>query len=204
MLDDRNGIRQCANRLSPLFELDPDESEGHDAVAIYFHPYQNQVSSDKLKNNIWTHCSRILTTLRTRQTAPSELGFLFKSLSYRWSKLCRHVSCIVWECFHLFIRCLFWMKSDDRLFLSRSKQQMRLRRLPFCQCFTISVTTAINCLELRAVTRWSASRGLRFVYRFGVKTKWSEWPRQTRICWHGPWNWATRYLKLLFVVRQLF
>lgn len=107
MLDDRNGIRQCANRLSPLFELDPDESEGHDAVAIYFHPYQNQVSSDKLKNNIWTHCSRILTTLRTRQTAPSELGFLFKSLSYRWSKLCRHVSCIVWECFHLFIRCLF-------------------------------------------------------------------------------------------------
>jgi hypothetical protein len=43
-LDDRNGIRQCANRMSPLFEIDPDESEGHNAVAIYFHPYQGQVS----------------------------------------------------------------------------------------------------------------------------------------------------------------
>lgn len=43
MLDDRNGIRQCANRMATLFELDSDEAEGHDAVALYFHPYQNQV-----------------------------------------------------------------------------------------------------------------------------------------------------------------
>jgi hypothetical protein len=43
LLDDKNGIRQCANRMSTLFELYPDETEGHNAVAIYFHPYQNQV-----------------------------------------------------------------------------------------------------------------------------------------------------------------
>lgn len=43
MLDDKNGIRQCANRISTLFELEPDETEGHEAVAIYFYPYQNQV-----------------------------------------------------------------------------------------------------------------------------------------------------------------
>jgi hypothetical protein len=44
LLDDKNGIRQCANRMSNLFELESEETEGHDAVAIYFHPYQNQVN----------------------------------------------------------------------------------------------------------------------------------------------------------------
>lgn len=48
MLDDRNGIRQCASRMTTLFELQPDETEGHDAVALYFHPYQNQVCASKL------------------------------------------------------------------------------------------------------------------------------------------------------------
>ncbi|KAI6227541.1 FYVE-type domain-containing protein [Aphelenchoides fujianensis] len=44
-LDDRNGIRQCANRMAHLHELQPNETEGHEAVAVLFYPYQNQEMS---------------------------------------------------------------------------------------------------------------------------------------------------------------
>ncbi|KAI6206583.1 FYVE zinc finger [Aphelenchoides besseyi] len=41
-LDDRNGIRQCAERMASIHMLEESETEGHDAVAILWHPYQNQ------------------------------------------------------------------------------------------------------------------------------------------------------------------
>ncbi|KAI6180760.1 FYVE-type domain-containing protein [Aphelenchoides besseyi] len=41
-LDDRNGIRQCAERMASIHMLEETETEGHDAVAILWHSYQNQ------------------------------------------------------------------------------------------------------------------------------------------------------------------